>query len=188
MGNSMNTSGQMYPEPNPQLSRSLTRVSYVLSAVVLVLVVMMRSVKIDIGVDFSFMPAVSAVLNTLVSICLIFALYFVKKKNITYHRNLIISAMVFSALFLVCYVLYHFTTVETRFCKEGLTKVIYLIILFSHILLAAVSLPFILIAFARGISFQVPEHRKLARLVFPIWLYVAVTGPVCYLMLKPCYT
>jgi putative membrane protein len=183
----MNTSEKIYPEPNPQLSKTLMRFSYVVSGVVLVLVVMMRSVKIDIGVDFSYMPAVSAFLNTLVSICLILALYFVRIKNITYHRNFIISALVFSALFLVCYVLYHFTTVETRFCKEGMVKIIYLVILFSHILLAAVSLPFILITFARGISFQVAEHRKLARWVYPIWLYVAITGPICYLMLKPCY-
>lgn len=183
----MSTPTQTYPAPNALLSRRLTILSYVLSAVVLVLVVLMRRVKIDLGIDFSFMPAVSAFLNTLVSICLLTALYFVKKRNIAYHRNFIIAAMLFSALFLVCYVLYHFTTVETRFCKEGLIKIIYLIILFSHILLAAISLPFILITFARGISFQVPEHRKLARWVFPVWLYVAVTGPVCYLMLKPCY-
>jgi putative membrane protein len=176
-----------YPAPNTELSRKLTILGYVLSAVVLVLVVLMRRVKIDLGIDFSYMPAVSAVLNTLVSICLVTALYFVRKRNIAGHRNFIVAAMIFSALFLVCYVLYHFTTVETRFCKEGIIKVVYLVILFSHILLAAISLPFILVTFARGISFQVPEHRKLARWVFPVWLYVAVTGPVCYLMLKPCY-
>jgi putative membrane protein len=183
----MNNLTQTYPSPNAALSRKLTILSYVLSAVVLILVVLMRRIKIDLGIDFSFMPAVSAFLNTLVTLCLVMALYFVKRRNIAGHRNFIVAAMIFSALFLVCYVLYHFTTVETRFCKEGLIKFIYLVILFSHILLAAVSLPFILITFARGVSYQVPEHRKLARWVFPIWLYVAVTGPVCYLMLKPCY-
>lgn len=176
-----------YPAPSPKLAGTLTRISYLLSGVVLILVVLMRSVKIDLGIDFSFMPAVSAVLNTLVSICLLLALYFIKRKDIVQHRNFIVAALVFSALFLICYVLYHFTTVETRFCKEGMIKTIYLFILFSHIVLAAVSLPFILITFSRGITYMVPEHKKIARWVYPIWLYVAVTGPICYLMLKPCY-
>jgi putative membrane protein len=181
------SSNYTYPTANPLLARKLSTISYILSAVVLLLVGLMRSVKLDLGVDFSFMPAVSAVLNTIVSICLIFALYFIKKKDIMRHRSFILAALVFSALFLICYVLYHFTTVETRFCKEGLIKTVYLIILFSHIVLAAVSLPFILVTFSRGISFMVPEHKTMARWVYPIWLYVAITGPVCYLMLKPCY-
>ena len=111
-----------YPNPNDALARKLNIISVVLSVVVLLLVGLMRRVKIDLGIDFSFMPPVSAVLNTIVAICLVSALYFVKQKDIVNHKRSIFAALTFSALFLVCYVLYHFTTVETSYCQEGAIK------------------------------------------------------------------
>jgi putative membrane protein len=176
-----------YPRPNDELARKLNIVSIVISIAVLALVGVMRQVKIDLGVDFSFLPPIHAILNTLVTICLLSAIYFVKQKNIEAHKKSIFGALLFSGLFLLCYVLYHFTTVETKYCQEGTIRSVYFFLLISHIVLAAVSLPFILLTFSRGISFQVAAHRKMAKWVFPIWLYVAVTGPICYLMLKPCY-
>ncbi len=177
-----------YPQPNIELGKVLNKVSIVLSVVVLLTVGLMRRVKFDVGVDFSFLPSISAILNTLVSICLVMAIYFVKRKDIENHKKAIFGAMTFSALFLIAYVLYHFTTPETLYCKEGAIRYIYYFLLITHIVLAAVSLPFILITFTRGFTYQVERHKRMARWVFPIWLYVAVTGPICYLMLSPCYS
>lgn len=177
----------MYPEPNDVLAKKLTKISIVLSVAVLLLVGVMRRVKISLGIDFSFLPPVHAILNTLVTICLLTALYYIKKKDIAKHRKAIYGAMLFSGLFLLCYVLYHFTTVETTFCKEGTIRYVYYFFLITHVVLAGVSLPFILLTFTRGFTYQVAKHRKMARWVFPVWLYVAMTGPVCYLLLKPCY-
>lgn len=177
-----------YPKPNLELANILNKVSIVLSVVVLLTVGLMRRVKFDVGIDFSFLPSVSAILNTLVSICLLMAIYFVKKKDIDSHKKAIFGAMTFSALFLVAYVLYHFTTPETIYCKEGAIKYIYYVLLITHIVLAGLSLPFILITFTRGFTYQIESHRRMAKWVFPVWLYVAVTGPICYLMLSPCYS
>jgi len=176
-----------YPAPNDQLARKLNIISIVISIGVLALVGVMRQVKIDLGVDFSFLPPVHAVLNTLVTICLLAAIYFIKRKEVESHRKAIYGALLFSGLFLLCYVLYHFTTEETTYCKEGAIRSVYFFLLISHIILAGLSLPFILLTFSRGFTFQVEKHRKMAKWVFPIWLYVAITGPICYLMLKPCY-
>jgi len=172
---------------NDKLRKNLDRLSYFLSAAVLLLVGLMRRVKIDVGIDFSFLPPVHASFNVVVAICLIVALIQIKKGNIKAHKNAIFGAMIFSALFLLSYVAYHFTVEETRYCFEGATRTVYFIMLISHIILAAVSLPFILLTFSRGISFSIPAHRRMARIVYPIWLYVAISGPLCYLMLRPCY-
>ncbi len=173
--------------PNTPLLKTMDRVAYVLAAVVLLLVGAMRRVKIETDIDFSFLPPVHASLNALTAVILIYALIQIKNKNVEAHRKAIMFAMVSSALFLLSYVVYHFTTEETRYCFEGTSRMIYFIILITHIILAAVSLPFILITFNRGYTRHDQRHRKLAKWVFPIWLYVAVTGPICYLMLKPCY-
>ncbi len=172
---------------NDSLAKKLNLVAYIVTGLVLILVGLMRRYKIETDIDFSFLPPYHALFNTLVAICLVMALYFVKKKNIKAHMNCIYAAMVFSGLFLLCYVLYHFTTPETLYCKEGVSRTIYFIFLISHIVLAGLSLPFILLTFIRGFAGQIDLHKKMARWVFPIWLYVAITGPICYLMLKPCY-
>lgn len=176
-----------YPKTDYKLASKLNKVSWVLTALVLLLVGLMRRIKFDLGVDFSFLPPISAGLNTLVAILLLVALYFVKQGNIDRHKQAIFGAMTFSALFLVCYVLYHFTTEETRYCGEGIPRTVYYFFLITHIVLAGISLPFILFTFVRGLTYQVTLHKSMARWVFPLWLYVAVTGPIVYLMLKPCY-
>ena len=174
---------------NETLRKRLDVLSYILSVAVLLLVGIMRQpeYKISTSIDFSFLPPIHATFNIIVALCLVAALYFVKKKNIKAHRNAIFGAMLFSALFLLSYVMYHFTTETTKYCFEGFSRIIYLIILVSHIVLAGISLPFILLTFSRGISFTTAKHKKMARWVYPVWLYVAITGPVAYLMLRPCY-
>lgn len=174
---------------NETLRKRLDIIAYILSVAVLLLVGLMRrpEFKFNAPIDFSFLPPLHASFNVLVAFCLVAALYFIKQKNITAHRNAIFGAMFFSALFLLSYVLYHFTTEETKYCFQGFSRTVYFIILISHIILAGISLPFILLTFSRGISFTVAKHRRLARWVYPIWLYVAISGPVSYVMLRPCY-
>nr|HMP30904.1 DUF420 domain-containing protein [Saprospiraceae bacterium] len=121
---------------NKDLEKKLTIASIIVSIAVLILVGVMRRIKIDLGIDFSFLPPVHAILNSGAAIALIVALIKIKKKDIQGHRNAIFAAMTFSALFLLCYVLYHFTTEETKYCGEGMVKTLYLFILFSHIILA----------------------------------------------------
>jgi putative membrane protein len=173
---------------NIQLEKKLNTVAYIVSAVVLLLVGMMRRYKIDLGVDFSFLPPFHATLNALTAVILLVALYFIKNGQVANHRKAIYLAMVTSGLFLLSYVLYHFTTPETKYGGTGVLRMVYFFLLLTHIFLAAISLPFILLTFNQAYTDQYERHRKMARWVFPIWLYVAITGPICYLMLMPYYT
>jgi putative membrane protein len=172
---------------NIALEKKLNRVAWVVSAVVLLLVGLMRRVKIDLGVDFHFLPPLHASLNALTALILLLALYYIKNKQVEQHRRAIYAAMACSALFLVSYVLYHFTTPETRYGGTGTLRLVYFFILITHVVLAALILPFILFTFNRAFTGQYERHKKMARWVFPLWLYVAITGPICYLMLRPYY-
>ena len=177
-------------EPKDVLAKRLNTGAWVVTALVLVLVGLMRSpykIPLPEGWTMSFLPPVHAVLNTLVALCLVAALVAVKGGKIAMHRGFIIAAMGLSTIFLLCYVAYHFTTVETKFGGEGMAKLIYFVLLITHIILAGVSLPAILLTFISGWTNRFGEHKKLAHWVFPIWLYVAITGPICYLMLRPYY-
>lgn len=173
--------------PNIALEKKLNRWAYAVSAVVLLLVGLMRRVKIDLGIDFSFLPPFHASLNTICAFLLLLALWYIKNGQVEMHRKTIYSAMACSALFLLSYVLYHFTTPETRYGGEGIMRTVYFFILITHVVLAAVILPFVLFTFTRAYTGQFDRHKKMARWVFPLWLYVAITGPICYLMLKPYY-
>lgn len=175
--------------PRESLSKKLGIVAWVLTAVVLGLVGLMRTVRIPLpeGVSFGFLPPVHAVLNTLVAIALVVAIVAIKQGKVKLHRNAIFAAMGFSIAFLLCYVAYHFTTEETRYAGTGTMRSVYFFLLVTHIVLAGISLPFILFTFISGWTNRFAAHRRLAKWVFPMWFYVAVTGPVCYLMLKPYY-
>lgn len=176
--------------PNLALGRKLKIGVWIVTVLVWLLVGAMRRPEkfpLPEGVSLSFLPGVHAILNTLVALLLVVALVMIKKGNVRLHKLAIYAAMACSAIFLLCYVAYHFTTPETRFGGEGTIKIVYLLLLISHIVLAAVSLPFILLTWVYGFTNQFQIHRKMAKWVFPIWLYVAVTGPICYLMLRPYY-
>ncbi len=173
--------------PDIALEKKLNRWAYAVSAVVLLLVGLMRRVKVDLGVDFSFLPPLHASLNALTAIILMVALWHIKNGRRAQHEKAIYAAMVCSALFLLSYVLYHFTTPETKYGGEGVMRTIYFLLLITHVILAAVILPFVLFTFTRAYTGQYERHKKMARWVFPIWLYVAITGPICYLMLQPYY-
>lgn len=174
-------------QPNLELAKKLNRLAYILSAAVILLVGGMRRIKIETEIDFTFLPAVYSSLNAITAVLLIIAFVYIKKRNIAMHRKLMSTAVITSALFLLGYVLYHFTTPETLYCKEGSIRYVYFVILITHIILAAVILPFILFTYIRGFTDQIEKHRKMAKWVYPLWLYVAITGPVLYFMLRPCY-
>ncbi len=164
----------------------LDRLAWGFSLVVWLLVGAMRQYKIPTNVDTSFLAGFNALCNVGVTLALLSALFFIRRKQIERHRRSIYVAMGLSILFLLSYVGYHFTNEEIPYCCTGIMKSIYYLILFSHIVLAGLSLPFILMAFIRGYKGMVPQHKRLVRWVYPVWLYVAATGPIVYLFLLPC--
>lgn len=177
-------------QPDEALAKKLGVAAWIVTALVLLLVGMMRSpykIPLPEGWSMAFLPPIHAAINTLVSLCLVGAVLTVKQGKINAHRNFILAAMALSTLFLLGYVAYHFTTVETRYGGEGVMRAVYFILLITHIIAAGVSLPLILLTFINAWTNRFDAHRRMARWVFPIWLYVAVTGPICYLMLRPYY-
>lgn len=171
------------------LAKKLKVTAWIVSAIVLGLVGAMRRIKFDLPeqVDLGFLPAVHAALNSTVVVLLIVSLIAIKRRNVGLHKKAIFAALVCSATFLGCYVLYHITNEETKFGGEGPIRYVYYTLLISHIVLAAVSFPLILFTWIYGFTNNFAKHRKLAKWVFPMWLYVAITGPVCYLLLRPYY-
>ena len=119
---------------------------------------------------------------------LLVSLYQIKGGNIQTHKILNIMTFILSSLFLVSYIIFHATGIRTSYGGEGIVKYIYYFILITHIILAAVVLPVVLLSFYSGLKMNVPRHRKLVRWSFPIWLYVTVTGVIVYLMIAPYYT
>jgi putative membrane protein len=137
--------------------------------------------------DFSMLPAVNAVLNSLTFLFLLFSLIAIKQKKIQLHRNLIFAAFSTTGIFLVTYLLYHMSTPSTPYGGEGVLKAIYLFILLTHILLAAIIVPLALFTISRGLNMDVERHRKIAKWTMPLWLYVSLTGVIVYLMISPYY-
>ncbi len=133
------------------------------------------------------LPKLNAFINGACSILLLISLYFIRKKNIEAHKKINIITFALSSVFLISYVMFHYFVKETHYGGEGILKSIYYSILISHIILAAIVLPLILLSFYRGLQMQVELHKKLVRWSYPIWLYVTVTGVIVYLMISPYY-
>jgi putative membrane protein len=172
---------------NDKLAKSLI---YVVSAVVFLVVVSLRYLKftnVDLGFDVHLLAKANALINGSVSILLVAALVAVKKKNFELHRKLMKSAIFLSVIFLVTYIGHHMFAGETEFPKGNSMRGLYLVILSTHIVLAAIILPFILFTAYRALIAEFSAHKKLARYTWPIWFYVAVTGVVVYLMISPYY-
>lgn len=174
-------------QPNILLEKKLNRVAWVVTVAVLVLVSIMHKIHLDLPVDFRFLPAVYSGLNALTAIILLVGLYFIKNRQIEKHEKAMTAAMVTSLLFLLGYVLYHLTNADTPFGGQGWIRPVYFFLLITHIVLAAVIFPFILFTYIRAYTGQFGRHRKMARWVYWLWLYVAITGPILYLMIKPYY-
>lgn len=135
----------------------------------------------------SFLPPIYATINGITAILLIWAVRAIKNGNARLHERLIKLCMVCSSLFLLMYVAYHMTSDSTSYGGEGTLRYVYFFILITHIVLSVVIIPFVLFTFVRGIAGAYERHKKLARITYPMWLYVAVTGVVVYIMISPYY-
>jgi putative membrane protein len=135
-----------------------------------------------------FLPPIYATINGLTALLLLGAFNAIKNKKIALHERLMKISIGLSVVFLVMYVAYHMTSDPTPFGGEGIIKYLYYFILISHILLSIGIIPMVLITYVRAISKQFGEHKKIARYTFPIWLYIAVTGVIVYLMISPYYS
>jgi putative membrane protein len=136
------------------------------------------------GARFVFLPALNAVLNGLSAVALLVGYTFIRARRIAVHRAAMMTAFVFSTLFLVSYILHHALHGDIRYPAHAVLRSIYLPLLASHILLAIVALPLILVTFFFSLSGRIPQHRKVARWTFPLWLYVSITGVITYAMLR----
>ncbi|MFM7858830.1 MAG: DUF420 domain-containing protein [Flammeovirgaceae bacterium] len=157
-----------------------------LSIVIPLAVAALFRIKIP-GYDFSFLPPIYATINGLTAVLLVAAVIAIKNKRKTLHENLMKTCIVLSSIFLVMYVVYHMFSDSTPFGGQGTVKYVYYFILISHILLSIGVVPFVLFTFSRALAGHYEKHKALAKFTFPLWLYVAVTGVVVYVMISPYY-
>jgi putative membrane protein len=159
------------------------------SVIVFVAVVFLSRIKLEVALPFDvhLFAKINAIINSMVSVLLVAGLIAVKNGKYHLHRNVMMTAMVLSLLFLVSYICHHLFSESTSYGGEGAMKSVYYFILITHIILAAVILPFILYTSYRALVAEWPTHRKLAKITWPIWFYVSVTGVVVYLMISPYY-
>lgn len=167
------------PEPYKKLIVAL-------SIVIPLAVAILFRVKID-GYDFRFLPSIYASINALTAVLLVTSVYFIKQGKRITHERIMMTCMGLSAAFLVLYVVYHMTTPHTVYGGEGFMKYVYYFLLISHIVLSVFITPLVLFTFSRAFGGNFVRHKALAKFTFPIWLYVAVTGVVVYIMISPYY-
>jgi len=175
----------------------------IFSFVVFAVVVVLGKVKVEanLGFDIHIFATINAFVNATIAVFLIAALVAVKNKNYLLHKRLMIAALGLSVLFLVSYIAHHMLAGEAKFgdsnhdgllsdaekLAAGSIRMVYYIILATHIFLATIILPFILFTAYRGLTAEFEAHKKLSKIIWPLWLYVAVTGPVVYVMISPYY-
>ena len=171
-----------------------------LSVVIPLAVAALFMIKIP-GYDFSFLPPIYSLINGSVAVLLVLAVIAIKNKNQKRHRLLIRLAILGSILFLVGYILYHSTSGDTKYgdvnhdgvlsdaerLNLGKSALVYYFILVTHIILSIAVIPMVMLTYLKGWANNLEAHRKLAKYTFPLWLYVAVTGPIIYLMIRPFY-
>ena len=160
---------------------------WILSILIPIVVAILFLVKIPEVEPLNFLPPIYAVINALTALVLLFAYFAIKRKKIVVHEKLMKTAILLSVIFLIMYVAYHMTSEPTPYGGDGFLKYLYYFILISHILLSIGIIPMVLVTYVRAISNLFSEHRKIARYTFPIWMYIAVTGVLVYLMISPYY-
>lgn len=172
---------------NDKLARILI---LTLSVIVFVVVVITSRMQVDLelGFDKHLFAQINAVINSMVTVLLAAALVAVKMKKYEAHKKIMLCSIVLSTLFLVSYICHHVLSGDTKFGGQGAIRTFYYIILITHIILAAIILPFILFTAYRGLTGEYANHKKLARITWPIWFYVAMSGVIVYLMISPYYT
>lgn len=163
----------------------------ILSIAIPLVVAILFGIKLkDFGINvepLTFLPPIYASINGFTAVLLVTAVIAIKNGKRKLHENLMKTAISCSVLFLGMYVAYHMTADSTKFGGEGTIKYIYFFILLTHIVLSIVVIPFVLITYVRALAQRFDKHKKLARITFPLWLYVAVTGVIVYLMISPYY-
>ena len=157
------------------------------SILIPVVVAVLFRIRLEGVQPLTFLPPIYAAINGYTALILLIALWAIKQRKITLHEQLMKTAIGLSLAFLVMYVIYHLTSDPTPYGGEGWMKTLYYFIHISHILLSVAIIPLVLISYVRAISQQFTAHRKIARITFPIWLYIAVTGVLIYLMISPYY-
>ncbi len=169
--------------------RKILRGIFVLSGVVFLLVVILGMLPRAEHVPgfVQWLPKLNALINATCSVLLITSLYYIRKKDIQTHKKLNLLTFILSTVFLLSYVTFHSFGIETKFPADNPLRPYYLLILISHIILAALVLPLVLLSFYYGLSNKIKTHRRLTRWSFPIWLYVTVSGVIVYLMISPYY-
>ncbi len=172
---------------NDSVNRRYRIVIWVLSILVPVIVAVLFNVKVP-GVErMGFLPPIYATINGFTALILVVAVLKIKKGDRKTHERLMKLAILCSVLFLLMYILYHMTSDATPYGGEGILRYVYFIILISHILLSIAIIPLVLITYYRAVTQQFEKHRKIARITFPLWLYVAISGVIIYLMISPYY-
>jgi putative membrane protein len=161
--------------------------TWILSIAIPIVVAVLFGVRIPNIEPLSFLPPIYAAINAVTAIVLLLAVYHIRKGNRFLHEVLMKSAIVLSLIFLVMYVAYHMTSDPTSYGGSGFSKYFYYFVLISHILLSITVIPFVLVTYVRAILGKFPQHKKIAKITFPIWLYVAVTGVIVYIMIAPYY-
>jgi putative membrane protein len=140
-----------------------------------------------LNLNTKFLPLLNAFLNSATAVSLITGFIMIKRGKRRYHATAMITAFALSSIFLISYVIYHGSNPSTSFGGAGFIKYFYYVILISHILLAAIVVPFVLLAIYFGITRQYVRHKRVTRYTFPVWLYVSITGVLVYLMISPYY-
>ncbi|MDX5583564.1 MAG: DUF420 domain-containing protein [Aureibaculum sp.] len=159
----------------------------ILSIAIPILVALMFSVKLDVQLPI-FLPPIYATINAITGVLLIIAVWAIKNNKRLLHERLMKTAILCSVVFLMMYLAYHMTSDSTKFGGEGAIKYIYLFILLTHILLSIVVIPFVLLTYVKAITNDFEKHKKIAKITFPLWMYVAVSGVVVYLLISPYYS
>ena len=159
----------------------------VLSIAIPLVVVILFGYKIPDAKPLSFLPPIYATINGLTAVLLVFAVLAIKNGKRELHQKLMTTCIAFSLLFLVMYVAYHMTSESTPYGGEGAMRYLYFFILISHIFLSIVIIPLVLVTYSKTYLKDFEAHKKWAKYTFPVWLYVAVTGVVVYLMISPYY-
>lgn len=158
----------------------------ILSVVIPLAVAGLFGIKVDYDLPV-FLPPIYATVNALTALVLIIAFVAIQKKKIKLHERLMKFAIILSVLFLLMYIAYHITSDTTKFEGEGFVKYFYYFILITHIILSIAVIPFVLITYVRAITNNIEKHKKIAKITFPLWLYVAITGVVVYILISPYY-
>lgn len=159
----------------------------VLSVAIPLVVAALFGIKIPNVEPLTFLPPIYASINAFTAVILVIAFWAITNKKIKLHQRLMQTAIICSVLFLVMYVAYHMTSDSTKYGGEGILKYVYYTILITHIVLSVVVIPFVLITYVRAMTQNFVMHKKIARITFPIWLYVAVSGVLVYIMISPYY-